>query len=438
MNVSVEKLENSMAKLTIEIEPDKFEEAIVRAYNKQKGRINIPGFRKGKAPRNVIEKLYGPAVFYDEAANDIINSTYGDAADQSGEEITSNPSIDVVQIESGKPFIYTAEVALKPAVSLGKYKGVEVTKKEISVTDEQIDAEIGRERERNASYNDVTDRPVADGDMITLDFEGFVDSEAFEGGKGENHALTIGSGQFIPGFEEQLIGAPIGEEVEVNVTFPENYQAENLKGKAAVFKCTVKSIREKKLPELDDAFADEVSEFSTLAEYREDVKKRLMESAENAAKREKEDEAVKAVVADSKIDIPAPMLETQQRQMVDEFAQQFQMQGISMEQYMQWTGQTVESMMESMKDQADMRIRSRLCLEQIAKDENITVSDEEYEEELKKMAEQYRMQLDDVKKFVTGKAEEQMRKDLAVGKAATFVVDHAVEVEKKEEKKEEN
>ena len=387
MSVQVEKLEKNMAKLTIEVAAEELEKAIEAAYQKNKSKISIPGFRKGKVPRQMIERMYGKEVFYEDAANALIPDAYEKALDECEEDIVSSPSIDVVQIEAGKPFIFTAEVALKPEVKLGKYKGVKVEKADITVTDEEVDAEINKERENNARNIEVTDRAVKDGDITTLDFEGFVDGVAFEGGKGENYPLTIGSGAFIPGFEEQLIGAEIGKEVEVNVTFPEDYQAEDLKGKAAVFKCTVKEIKEKQLPELDDEFASEVSEFETLAEYKADVKGKLEERKAKEAKDAKEAAVIEEIVKDSEMEIPEAMLATQQRQMVDEFAQRIQMQGLSIDQYFQFTGSSYEQMIEQVKPQAEKRIQSRLVLEAVAKAENITATDEDYEDELKVMAE---------------------------------------------------
>ena len=387
MSLQVEKLEKNMAKLTIEAGADELEKAIEKAYQKQKNQISIPGFRKGKVPRQMVEKMYGKEVFYEEAANLLIPDAYDKALDECEEDIVSSPKIEVVQIEAGKPFIFTATVAIKPEVKLGKYKGVKVDKIDTAVTDEEIDEEINKERENNARTITVEDRPVKDGDMTSLDFEGFVDGEAFEGGKGEDYPLTIGSGAFIPGFEEQLVGAEIGKEVEVKVTFPEDYQAEHLQGKEAVFKCTVKEIKEKELPELDDEFASEVSEFETLAEYRENVKKNLTEKKEKDAKNAKEEAAIKAVVEASEMEIPEPMLESQQRQMVDEFAQRITMQGLSMEQYFQFTGTNYQQMVEQVKPQALERIKSRLVLEAVVKAENIEVSEEDYEKELETMAE---------------------------------------------------
>ena len=353
MSVQVEKLEKNMAKLTIEVSAEELEKAIEKVYQKQKKNISIPGFRKGKVPRAMVEKMYGKEVFYEDAANELIPTAYEKAYDECGENIVSTPKVEVTQIEAGKPFIFTAEVALKPVVTLGAYKGIEVDKVEAAVSDEEVDAEIERERERNERSVSVSDRAVQDKDQTVIDFEGFVDGVAFEGGKGENYPLTIGSGAFIPGFEEQLIGKNIGEECDVNVTFPEDYHADNLAGKPAVFKVTVKEIKEKVLPELDDEFAAEVSEFDTLAEYKEDVKKNLTEKREKDVKNAKEDAVVDAIIENATMDIPEAMIETQQRQMIQEFAQNIQMQGLSIDQYFQFTGLTPEAMMEQVKPQAE-------------------------------------------------------------------------------------
>lgn len=432
MSLQVEKLEKNMAKLTIEASAEELEKAIEKAYQKQKKQISIPGFRKGKVPRQMVEKMYGKEVFYEDAANELIPDAYDQALMECEEDIVSSPKIEVTQIEAGKPFIFTALVALKPDVKLGKYNGVKIDKIDTEVTEEDVDAAIDRERENNARNITVEDRPVKDGDVTTLDFEGFVDGVAFEGGKGENYPLTIGSGAFIPGFEEQLIGAEIGKEVEVKVTFPEDYQAENLKGKDAVFKCTVKEIKEKELPEADDEFASEVSEFDTFAEYREDVKKQLAEKKEKDAKNAREDAAIKAVVDGAEMEIPDAMLETQQRQMVDEFAQRITMQGLSMEQYFQFTGVTYEQLVEQMKPQAEERIKSRLVLEAVAKAENIEATEEDYEQELKTMAEVYQMETDKVKELMGEREKKNILQDIAVRKAAEFVAEHAKESKKKE------
>ena len=427
MSVQVEKLEKNMAKLTIEVAPEELEKAIEGAYQKNKGKISVPGFRKGKVPRQMIERMYGKEVFYEDAVNALIPEAYEKAVDECEEEIVSSPKIEVAQVEAGKPFIFTAEVALKPEVKLGKYKGVKVEKADTEVTDEEVDKEIDKERESNARNIDVTDRAVKDGDIVTLDFEGFVDGTAFEGGKGENYPLTIGSGTFIPGFEEQLVGAEIGKETEVNVTFPEDYQAEDLKGKAAVFKCTVKEIKEKELPTLDDEFASEVSEFETLAEYKADIRGRLEERKAKASREAKEAAVIEEIIKDSDMEIPEAMIETQQRQMIDEFAQRIQMQGLTLEQYFQFTGASYDQMIEQVKPQAEKRIQSRLVLEAVAAAEKIEATEEDYEEELKSMAEAYQMEVDKVKELLPEKSVQQIKEDIAVKKAAEFVVDNAKE-----------
>ena len=379
MSLQVEKLEKNMAKLTIEVPAEELEKAIQAAYNKQKGKINLPGFRKGKVPRAYLEKMYGVEMFYEDAANELIPGAYAKAYDECELEIVSQPEINVVQIEKGKPFIFTAEVAVKPEVTLGEYKGLEVDKTSTRVTQKEIDARIQEEAEKNARTIAV-ERPVQDGDEVVLDFEGFVDGEAFEGGKGENYPLTIGSGSFIPGFEEQLIGAEAEKEVEVNVTFPEEYHAENLAGKAAVFKCTVHEIKAKELPEIDDEFAAEVSEFDTLEEYKADIKAKIKEEKNAEAKAKREDQAVEKAIANATMEIPEAMINTQAQQIVDDFARRIQSQGLSMEQYLQFTGMTVEKLMEDAKPQAKKRIETRLVLEAIAKAENIEISDEKFDE----------------------------------------------------------
>ncbi len=427
MSLQVEKLEKNMAKLTIEVSAEELEKAIETAYQKNKNKISVPGFRKGKVPRKMIEKMYGPAVFYEDAANELIPGAYEKALEECEEEIVSSPQIDVVQLEAGKPFIFTAEVALKPEVTLGKYKGVKVEKADITVADEEVDAQIEKERENSARTITVDDRAVKDGDLTTIDFEGFVDDVAFEGGKGTDYPLTIGSGAFIPGFEEQLIGAEIGKEVEVKVTFPEEYHAADLAGKEAVFKCTVKEIKEKQLPELDDEFASEVSTFDTLAEYKEDVKKGIAMKKEEEAKRAKEDAVIEAIIADSAMDIPEAMIETQQRQIVEDFAQRMQMQGLTMEQYFQFTGMNAQMMLEQVKPQALSRIQSRLVLEAIAKTENIVATEEDYDAEVKKMADVYQMEEAKVKETLGESGKKQVMMDLAVSKAVEFVLENAKE-----------
>ena len=429
MKVTVEKLEKSMAKLTIEVSAEDFDKAIDKVYLRERKKVNIPGFRRGKAPRKLIEKMYGTGIFLEDAINDTINSTYPEAAQncEISDEISSNPEIGLEQAEAGKPLIYTATVAVKPPVGLGKYKGVEIEKIDTTVSDEEVEEELKREQEKNASIKEVTDRAVADGDQINLNFEGFVDGVAFEGGKGEDYPLTIGSGSFIPGFEEQLIGAEIGKEIEVNVTFPENYQSEELAGKPAVFKCTVLKIKEKILPELTDEFADDVSEFSTLEEYKADIRKNLEAKKAERAKTEKENKVIDAIIADSEIEIPEPMLRAQQEQIVDEFAQRLQSQGLNIEQYFAYMGTSREKMVEESKDQADKRIRTRLVLEEIVKAENIVATEEDFETELTKLAEAYGTDLDTVKKIFEGRDKDRMMEDIAVQKALSFVADNAVE-----------
>ena len=430
MSLQVEKLEGNIAKLTIEASAEDFEKAVDKAYQKNKNKLSVPGFRKGKVPRKMIEKMYGNTVFYEEAANILIPSAYAKAIDECTEEVVSQPKIEVVQIEAGKPFIFTAEVALKPEVTLGAYKSVEIEKVDTTVTEEEIDEAVNRERESNARTISVEDRAVQDGDMVVLDFEGFMDGAAFEGGKGENYSLTIGSGTFIPGFEEQLIGAEIDKEITVNVTFPEDYHAEELKGKNAEFKCTIKEIKEKELPELDDEFASDVSEFDTMEEYREDLKKQLTKQKEETAEEEKGDKVVEAIIASSQMDIPEAMIETQQRQMAEDFARRIQMQGLSFEQYLQFSGLTRADFMEQMKPQTLKRIQSRLVLCAIAKAENIEATEEEYQEEIQKMADSYHMSVEELTDMMGKFEEKAVREDICMKKAYDLVVEQCVEVEK--------
>ena len=427
MSLQVEKLEHNMAKLTIEVSAEELEKAIQGAYLKQRNKISVPGFRKGKVPRQMIEKMYGVGIFYEDAANALIPTAYGKAYDECELDIVSQPKVEVVQLEKGKPFIFTAEVAVKPEVTLGEYKGLSVDKVSNRVTAKEIDAKLEEEQKKNARTVVVEDRAVQDGDEVVLDFEGFVDGVAFEGGKGENYPLTIGSGSFIPGFEEQLIGAEAEKEVEVNVTFPEEYHSEDLAGKAAVFKCTVHEIKAKELPELDDEFAAEVSEFDTLDAYKADIKAKIKEQKIADGNRKKEDQAVEKAVANATMEIPEAMIDTQVNQMAQDFAQRIQQQGLSMEQYFQFTGMTAESMMEELRPQAVKRIETRLVLEAIAKAENIEITDERIDEELAKMAEAYKMEVEKLKEFMGENEKEQMKMDLAVQDAVTFLVDNAVE-----------
>lgn len=425
MSLQVEKLEKNMAKLTVEVSAEQFDEALKTSYNKNKNKFNIPGFRKGKAPQAMIEKMYGVGVLYEDAAGEIIDTTYAGAMDESGLDIVSRPEISVEQIEKGKPFIYTAMVAVKPEVTLGEYKGIEVEKARPEVTDADIDAELAKVQEQNSRLISVEDRAVADGDQTVIDFEGFVDGEPFEGGKAEAYPLTIGSHSFIDTFEEQLIGKNIGEEVEINVTFPAEYHAEELAGKPALFKVTVKEIKVKELPELNDEFAGEVSEFETLDEYKADVKAKLSETKEKQATTENENNVVQKVVENASMDIPEPMIDQQVRNMVEDYARRMQSQGISLEQYLQFTGMTIDQLQEQMRPQAEKRIRTRLTLEAVVAAENIAVDDEAVEAEIAKMAEAYKMEADQIKNMMGEDGLNQMKEDLAVQEAVDFLVAEA-------------
>ena len=428
MSLQVEKMEKNMAKLTIEVSAEDVEKAMQSAYQKAKGRISIPGFRKGKAPRKMIEQMYGKGVFLEDAVNALIPEHYSKALGECELEIVSQPKIDLVQTEPGKALIFTAEVAVKPEVTLGEYKGVEVPKSEIEVTDEEVDAEVKKEQEKNSRTINVEDRAAQLNDIVTIDFEGSVDGVPFDGGQATEYPLTLGSNTFIPGFEDQLVGAKVGDDVDVKVTFPEEYQAKELAGKEAIFKCAVKKIEAKELPELDDDFAKDVSEFDTLAEYKEHVKTNLVEKKENEAKHEKEDAAVDKIIENAQMDIPEAMLETQCRQMLDDFSRRMQSQGLSMDQYFQFTGMSAEKMMEDMKPQALKRIQTRLVLEKVAEVENIQPTEEEVNEEISKMAEAYKMEADKLKELLGERELEQMKKDMAVQKAVTLVADAAKEV----------
>ena len=430
MSLQVEKLEKNMAKLTIEVSAEDLDKAMEKAYQKQKSRISLPGFRKGKAPRKMIESMYGKGVFMEDAVNSLVPQEYTKALGECDLEIVSQPEINVTQMEPGKALIFTADVAVKPEVTLGDYKGVEVPKSEIAVTDEEVDAEVKKEQDKNARTVAVEDRAAANGDITTIDFEGFVDGVAFDGGKGTDYALTLGSGTFIPGFEDQLVGANTGDHVEVKVTFPEEYQAKELAGKEAVFQCDVKKIETKEVPELDDEFAKDVSEFDTLAEYKEDVKKKLTEKKEKEARTAKENAAVDKAIENAQMDIPELMTKTECRQMMDDFSRRMQQQGLSMEQYFQFTGKSMDKMMEDMKPQALKRIQTRLVLEKVAEAENIQPSEEEITEEIQKMADAYKMEADKIREAIGESGLEQMKKDMAVQKAVTVIADAAVEVEK--------
>lgn len=425
MSVQVEKLEKNMAKLTIEVPAAEFEAAIQEAYLKNKKRISLPGFRKGKVPRMMIEKMYGEGFFYEDAANAVIPKAYEKAAMESEIEIVSRPEINVEQIGKGKDFIFTATVAVKPEVTLGQYKGLEYDEKPVEVTDEDLEQELKKVQEQNARTITVEDRAIANGDIAVIDFTGSVDGEEFEGGKGEDYELVIGSHSFIDTFEDQLIGKNTGDEVEVNVTFPEDYQVADLAGKPALFKVVIKAIKTKEIPELDDEFASDVSDFDTLDEYKEDLKKTILEKKEKTAKTAKENALVDKVIENAQMDIPEPMIELEVRQMADEFAQRMQMQGLSMEQYMQYTGLTSEKLLEEMKPNAEKKIKTRLVLEAVVDAEKIEVSAEELEAEYKKLADMYQMEVDKVKEIMGTAGEENMKKDIAVQKAVDVIADSA-------------
>lgn len=427
MSTQVERLEHNMAKLTIEVSAEEFEKALQAAYNKQKKSIALPGFRKGKAPRAMVEKMYGAGIFYEEAANIIIPEAYSKAVDESELEIVSRPEIDVVQIEKGQAFIFTAEVAVKPEVTLGEYKGLEVEKKEVVVTDEEVAEELKKEQEKNSRTINVDDRAVAAGDIITFDFDGSVDGVPFDGGKSENYTLTIGSNQFIPGFEDQLIGAEIEKPMDVVVTFPEDYHAAELAGKEAVFACLVHKIEVKELPELDDEFAQDVSEFDTLDEYKEDIKKNLTEKKEAEAKTAKENAVVDKAVENAEMDIPQAMIDAELDQEMNQFAQRIQAQGLPFDQYLQFVG-GVDALKEQMTPQVVKRIKTRLVLEKIAEAEAIEVADEKVNEEVANMAKMYNMEADKLIEVMTDYERTQMKKDMAVQEAVTLITEAAKEI----------
>ena len=433
MSTQVERLEHNMAKLTVTVSAEDFEEAMKFSYNRNKGRINIQGFRKGKAPRALIEKMYGPEVFFEDAANYAIQNSYDEAAKESGLTIVSRPSVDIVKIEKGSEFIYTAEVAVRPEVTLKKYMGLEVEKQDAVVTDEDVQKALDKELESNARIVDVDDRAAEMGDTVTLDFEGFVDGEAFEGGKGENHELVLGSGSFIPGFEEQLVGKKIGEDTEVNVRFPDEYHAEELKGKEAVFKCVIHKITRKELPAADDEFAKDVSEFDTLEEYKADLRKNLQEDKDKAARRAKENAAVEALIAEMEADIPEAMIEADMENMERDYEMRLSQQGMDLETYLKYMGMNQDTFRTMIRPQAENAIKTRLALEKVVEEAGIEIADDKFEEELKKTADSYSMPVEKLKEVMDADSEKQMKLDMAVQEAITLITDNAVEVEKKEE-----
>ncbi|MCR5676674.1 MAG: trigger factor [Agathobacter sp.] len=436
MSVKVENLEHNMAKLTIEVSAEELEKALDYSYNRQKKQISVPGFRKGKVPRAMVEKMYGPSVFYEDAANKLMQDNYPAAVDESGLDIVSRPTVDVTQIEKGKPFIFTAEVAVRPEVTLGKYMGVTVTKQDTTVSDDEVAEALENERNQNARTVSVTDRAAQMGDTAVIDFEGFVDGVAFEGGKGENHSLELGSHSFIDTFEDQIVGKNVGDEFDVNVTFPEEYQATDLAGKPAVFKVKVNEIKAKELPELNDEFASDVSEFETLEEYKADLKTKLENNKKNSVRKEQEDEAIQKIIDKSKMDIPAAMIDTQCDSMVEEFAQRLAQSGLSLEQYMQFSGQTMEQFREQVRPEATSRIQSSLVLEQIAKEENIEVTEDDINAEIERMATMYGMEADKLKEYMGDAEKESMKKELALSKAADLIMENVKERAKPKKKTE--
>lgn len=425
MSLQVENLEHNMVKVTIEVDAAKLDAAITKAFNKKKKQFNIPGFRKGKVPQKLIEKEYGVEIFYEDAANILIPDAYAEEMKDCDLDIVSRPEIDVVQLEKGKPFIFTAELAVKPEVTLGEYKGIEAPKTRVTVKKEEIDEELKKVQEQNAREITIEDRPVKDGDILTIDYSGSVDGVKFEGGTAEDQTLVIGSGAFIPGFEDQLIGKELNEETAINVTFPEEYHASDLAGKEAVFEVKIKAIKEKELPELDDEFASEVSEFETLEEYKADIKEKIREDKKAQAKTERENKIVDTAVENATMDIPEAMIEEQVQQMTEEFAQRLSYQGLNLEQYLQFTGMDAQKFADDMKPQAVKRIETRLVLEAIVKAENIEASEDDFKEELNKMAAMYQMEAEQLEKMIQGPQKDQMMADIAVQKAVDFLVAEA-------------
>ncbi|MCR4628508.1 MAG: trigger factor [Clostridium sp.] len=422
MSVKVEKTdEKNIIKLTVEVPAEEFTAALNQAFNHNKKNINVPGFRKGHATRTMVEKIYGKGAFYEEAAQIVVNGSYRQAVEESKEDIVSGPAINIVEMEEGKTFVYEATVAVKPEVELGEYKGITVEKADDQVTDEDVENELKNIADRSARLVDVTEE-IKSGDQTVIDFKGTVDGTAFNGGTAEDYPLTIGSNQFIPGFEDQIIGHKTGETFDVNVKFPEDYHAKDLAGKDAVFAVTVKSAKQKELPEINDEFADNHSEFSTLAEMKEDLKKKVQERKTAAAKTENENKVVEKVVENAKVELPQPMVDTECRSMIDNYANQLQSQGLSLQDYLKYTGQTIDSMMEQLKPNAVKNITTGLVLEAVAKSENIEVSDEDFEKEVQHMADQYKIELEQMKKFVTEDQKEQIVEGLARTKAIDFLV----------------
>ena len=425
MSLQVEKLEKNMAKLTIEVPAEEFDAAIKNAYNKNKNKFSIPGFRKGKAPLAMLEKMYGAGIFYEDAANEVIDASYPKAAEESKEEIVSTPEIKVTQIEKGKAFIYEATVALKPEVTLGEYKGVEVKKAEAVVTDEDVENELTAARKKNGRLIDVEDGAIEDGDNTIIDFTGYIDDKTFDGGAGTDYPLVIGSHSFIEGFEDQLIGKKKGETCDVNVTFPAEYHADELAGKPAKFVVTIKEVKRNELPELNDEFASEVSDFDTLDEYKADIRKKLQEKKEQDAKVENENNVIEKVVENAQMELPQPMVDTQAREMVENYARRLQSHGLNINDYIKYTGMTPEKLMEQMRPEAEKRIKTRLVLEKVVEVENVEVSDEKLDEQINEIAASYKLEGDKLKEMMGEREKEQIREDLKVQAAIDLLVEQA-------------
>ncbi|MGI6021466.1 MAG: trigger factor [Lachnospiraceae bacterium] len=433
MSVTYEKLEHSMAKITVTVPADEFTEDIKKAYQKIRGSVSIPGFRKGKAPMSMIEKMYGPSVFYQDAVEFAMSRSYGPALDEIDIEVTSRPEVDPVQVEKGKDFIYTATVAIRPEVTLGQYKGIEVPKSDVTVTDEEVDRAVEQELKKNARSVDVTEGAVEDGDTVIFDFDGYVDGEQFDGGKAEKYPLHVGSGSFIPGFEEQVIGKTIGEEFDVNVTFPETYHAEELKGKEAVFKCLIHEIKREELPVLDDEFASNVSDFETVEEYKADLRKNLEEDKAKKAQTAKEDACVQKLIETSEMDIADPMIDNTVDNMISEYQTNMAQQGLKFEDYLKYMGMTADQFREQMRPNAIVRIKSRLVLEKVAELESLKADEERLNKYYEDMAKAYNMEAEQIKNIMGAEMNESVMKDLAVQEAISFLADNAVETEVKEE-----
>lgn len=424
MAVQVEKKEKNMAVITVTVPAEDFAKAMKETYNREKGRYSLPGFRKGHAPQKMIEQFYGKGVFFEGAVNSCINKTYADAAKESGLDIVSRPEIDVTQVEAGKDLIYTATVAVKPDVTLGEYKGIEVQKADMTVTDQDVEDAVKRELEKDSRLVTVTDRAAKDGDTVKIDFDGSVDGVAFDGGKGENYPLQLGSGSFIPGFEEQIVGHNAGDAFDVEVTFPEDYHAKELAGKAAVFKTVLHEIQTREVPELNDAYADDKG-FDSAEAFREDVKQKLADAKAKSAAAANENAVIGKVVENAQIELPEPMIETQVEQMIDDYARRMQSQGLPLDQYMQYTGMTMDKLKEQFRPQAERNLKTRLVLEEVAKAENIQVSEEAVDAEIKKMAEAYKIEPEKMKEYLGDAEKENITMDLKVQEAVDFLVAEA-------------